>query len=491
MKQLVGETEERRKAATSTLEPTTQARLGQFFTPAAAAALIASIPRLPEKGRLRVLDPGAGVGSLSAALVERVAAEVPDLEIEIVAIEADPSLLPALRETLDACAQSAKVRYEVVEGDYIFWATRTLEYADCDDRQFDLVIMNPPYAKLPSKSAHRKALQMSGVDCPNLYAAFVALGQRGLSRGGQIVAIIPRSFANGPYFRLFRSDLLSSIALDRIHSFESRATIFADTGVLQENVIIAGTKSAKPNLVTLSFSEDHTDEVSCNEVPYSSVVNPRDPHQFIRVSRAEDDQFANFHTASLNQLGLTASTGRVVDFRSRELLVESDAVGSVPLIYPGNVRGGVIDWPRDIRKAQGFLVADDAARKLLMPPGRYVVVKRFSAKEERRRLVAGIWDGAEPVAFENHLNVIHEAGGGLPRDLAVGLSIWLNSTQIDDHFRTFSGHTQVNATDLRMLPFPTRETLEHLGRLNDLTLTSQEEIDSMVDEILRSEGRAA
>ncbi|WP_280204051.1 hypothetical protein, partial [Nocardia farcinica] len=43
----------------------------------------------------------------------------------------------------------------------------------------DIVIMNPPYVKLAAGSAHRKRLRQAVVDCPNLYAAFLALGADG------------------------------------------------------------------------------------------------------------------------------------------------------------------------------------------------------------------------------------------------------------------------------------------------------------------------
>jgi BsuBI/PstI restriction endonuclease domain len=57
---------------------------------------------------------------------------------------------------------------------------------------------------------------------------------------------------------------------------------------------------------------------------------------------------------------------------------------------------------------------------------------------------------------------------------------FLNSTVVDQYFRRFSGHTQVNATDLRTLAYPNRDTLQAMGReINTLNL-SQEEIDQLV-----------
>lgn len=180
---------------------------------------------------------------LTAALVSRALAERPELSIEVVAVERDPLVLSSLRTTLTACekAGGGRVRAQAVEADFILDSVG-LDASLNFDGQFDLVIENPPYGKLAVSSAHRTAMRAAGVDAPNLYAAFLSLSVAALRIGGQVVAITPRSFFNGPYFGAFRAHLLDSIALDRVHVFDSRSTVFADTGVLQENVIFAGTR---------------------------------------------------------------------------------------------------------------------------------------------------------------------------------------------------------------------------------------------------------
>lgn len=488
--------EARRIQALQSLGSDKQSLLGQFFTPELAAALIVGLPRLPDTGRLRVLDPGAGAGSLSAAIAARVLRECPKLELEVVAVELDEAVAAFLRETLsdieqafEAVGSGAKTR--VVVGDYIELATSLLVNDDALDEPFDLVLMNPPYRKLAVSSAHRRALALNGAECPNLYAAFLALGAQAIASGGQLVAITPRSFANGPYFGQFRSYLLDRIALDRLHVFESRSTVFSDTGVLQENVIFSGTRDGQRSQVALTVSRGHKDSPLERVVDYADVVRPGDVDRFIRILSDDSDtsvaETMAALPATLLDLGVQASTGRVVDFRSRECLSTADEVGSVPLIYPGNIRGGVVQWPREIRKAQGFIVRSEADFKLLLPRGYYVVIKRFSAKEERRRVVAAVWDPLkidQPIAFENHLNVMHAGGEGLDHDLAVGLSYWLNSSIVDVFFRTFSGHTQVNATDLRSLRFPKLDGLRALGQGYDTQLPAQENIDQLISEVL-------
>lgn len=496
---LVSRAEARRVAALGTLDEARQASLGQFFTPARAAELIASMATLPRGGTVRILDPGAGAGSLTAALVARFLDESPGVEIDVAAVEIDERVVPFLAETLDDCKQTAAKRgvrltSQVVVGDFIAGSTGLLERIPALEGPFDIVVMNPPYAKLGLSSEHRQALQVEGVDCPNLYAAFLALGAAALRDGGQLVAITPRSFANGVYFEGFRRHLLAAVSLDRIHTFESRSTVFADTGVLQENVIFAATKGGSRGCVTLSSSRGHTDAVVSRQVPYDLVVHPGDAHQFIRITTDDGAAIAGL-PGRLSDLGVTASTGKVVDFRVRDWLVDAGAADAVPLVYPGNIRGGVVEWPREIRKAQGFVSADLRARALLVPSGHYVVIKRFSAKEERRRVVAAVWDpevnGDRPVAFENHLNILHAGGHGLDRDLAVGLSLWLNSTPLDDYFRTFSGHTQVNATDLRTLPFPPLNALRRLGAGRAAMLPAQDEIDALVATLIPGLEKAA
>jgi adenine-specific DNA-methyltransferase len=487
---LLEQAERIRVEATLILDGDAQSDRGQFFTPDLAAALIAGLPSQPSGPAVRVLDPGAGSGMLTAALVERACREGWPGRIEVTAVEVDPALVPALRQTAVAaedfaCRHGLGVRVDVVQADFIELSTG-LDARLAGD--YDVVIMNPPYRKLAASAWQRRALAALGWECPNLYAAFVALGVEALRDGGQLVAITPRSFANGPYFGQFRRHLLDAVAIDRLHTFESRSSVFADTGVLQENVVFSATKGGRRDRVRITCSRDHHGGQTERIVAYTDLVLPDDPERFIRITSDDDGdeavQYVAALPASLGSLGLTVSTGRVVDFRAQGNLTRQPTPEGVPLVYPGNLRDGLVRWPREIGKDQGFVALQDGDRKSLMPGGCYVLVKRFSAKEERRRIVAAVWDpdlnGDTPVAFENHLNVFHHDGRGLDPELAWGLCLWLNTTVVDRCFRTFSGHTQVNATDLRSMRYPDEIALRALGRSVD-RLPGQDELDRLVE----------
>src|SRR5262249_37652368 len=185
---------------------------------------------------------------------------------------------------------------------------------------------------------------------------------------------------------------------------------------------------------------------------HAQVVRPEDPDAFIHVVPDELDHLIGEHIrgldASLADLGLNVSTCRVVDFRARELLRAQPEPETAPLIYPAHFVDGAVAWPNPRTRKPNALALAPAADDLLVPADFYVLVKRFSAKEERRRIVAAVYDprrvpGAR-VGFENHLNYYHRNGAGLPPKLAWGLAAFLSSTLVDAYFRQFNGHTQVN-----------------------------------------------
>lgn len=489
-----------RREASGGITKGRRSELGQVMTPLPAATFMAGM--FENKGpHLHLLDAGAGVGSLTAAWVSAACSmHRKPKSIRVTAFEIEPAFLPLLRETIEKCrswALDAGVRFEaqVQARDFVEYAVESV--GDLFGRAppaFTTAILNPPYKKLNTGSRTRLLLESVNAGTTNLYAAFVALASRLLLPGGELVAITPRSFCNGPYFRSFRAEFLTSMSLQRIHVFEGRNTTFAEDGVLQENVIFHAIKSEKKSpRVRISSSPDPTEDgCSWRMAPLREVVRPEDPDLFIwitpeRSARMVIEKMRSL-THSIGGLGLAVSTGRVVDFRARQHLLKDASDQSVPLIYPGHFTAGYVEWPRLGYKKPNAIARNTETETLLVPSAIYTLVKRFSSKEERRRVVASVFDPSRVqcpvVGFENHLNYFHAHGKGLPMDLAKGLSGFLNSTVVDGYFRQFNGHTQVNATDLRSLPYPSRENLVTLGHALPGGMLGQAELDALVDEII-------
>jgi len=484
-----------------------KAELGQFLTPAPIARLMASMCTF-SSSTLRILDAGAGVGSLFAACIAEICQREKRPErISVTAYEVDRTLLAYLHDTLDlcrfACERAGLVfEGEIVPRDFIEASVELLQESlfslDNNGPKFNCAILNPPYKKIQTQSEERKMLKSVGIESTNIYTAFLALATRMLDPSGELVALTPRSFCNGPYFRQFREYFLQTMSLRRLHTFEERNKAFSDDDVLQENMILSAVKhQEKPEKVTISSSASHEDDlVLVHDVGYGHVVHPNDPELFIRVVQ---DQLGErivrsmeaFQT-SLQELGLTVSTGRVVDFRVLDFLRphwEPDT-HTIPLLFPTHVGYGSVTWPKEGSKKPNALVDSIQTKGLQVPNEHYVLVKRFSAKEEKKRIVAAIYEpvnaSGASVGFENHLNYFHQSNRGLPPILARGLAAYLNSTLVDTYFRQFNGHTQVNATDLRNIKYPTRAQLEALGARIPVTFPAQSILDILVKEELQT-----
>ena len=495
--------------ATLKLDPRRRSDLGQFMTPVPIGRFMASLFS-DVSGDIRLLDPGAGVGSLTAAFVERIcAAATKPLSVSLFTYEIEPILTTYLRNTLDEavvqCRQAQiKASAELYDEDFILGHVggRQPDIFDLERRDsdgFSHVIMNPPYRKINSDSVHRAALREAGIETSNLYTGFMYLAAQRLRDGGEMVAIVPRSFCNGPYFKLFRKKFFKMMGLRRIHIFEKRNNAFKDDEVLQENIILHAVKGEKPSKVMITTShggnfhigtDGHfvAEDMTQRTVPFDSVIRASDSEHFVHIAVNDFEQWivdrlAQF-TATLADIGVDVSTGPVVDFRLKDDLRAQPEKGTVPILYPAHFQNGVLVWPKVMKKPNAIRVSPESRKWLWENKGYFVVTKRFTSKEERRRIVASVYTSnlpGEMVGFENHLNVFHVKQSGISPALARGLALYLNSGLVDRYFRQFNGHTQVNATDLRALKYPPREVLERIGEGVASAVLSQREIDNIIE----------
>lgn len=470
---MLSEMEQARLRLSKNTDANKKSQFGQFLTPARTAAFMAGLFP-PADGVCRLLDAGAGIGSLAAAFLDRWrSGGLRFQRVELDAFEIDGALHAELTHTLSRY-RSDKLGVTVHAEDFIHAAVDALSgglFAKSLPR-YSHAILNPPYKKIASDSAHRLALRRASIETVNLYSAFVALTVEQAAPGGQIVAIIPRSFCNGPYYRPFRDFILDRAAIRHMHLFESRSQAFKDDGVLQESIIIRLERGGRQGSVTISTSTDDAfSDLVSHEHPFADIVRPHDLERFIHVPKSPGKSAIELSAAvryTLSDLGIKVSTGPVVDFRLKQHLRAMPGPSTVPLLYPGHFAGGGTTWPIAGLKKPNAIERNADTEKWLYPTGFYCVVRRFSSKEEARRIVASVVEpgalgDAPMIGFENHLKVFHDARRALPQALAHGLAVFLNTTAVDEAFRRFNGHTQVNATDLTLMKYPSRDVLSQLG----------------------------
>ncbi len=413
--------DEVRLKANLALNPKNKVSLGQFMTPSVIADYMANL-FTPVGKEVKLMDCGAGIGSLAFSAVKALK------QVAIIELwELDPIMCIYLEQNI----RVLEVPYLIHPEDYIHDSVNRI--ISKTEPQFTHAIINPPYKKINSNSDHRKILRSIGIETVNLYSAFLALTIKMMEKDGQIVAIVPRSFCNGPYYKSFREQMLQECSIDHIHVFESRDQAFKDDDVLQENIIIKLTKNARQGDVTLSTSHNQlfSDYIE-KTVSFKSIVKDSDRELFIHIPINELDIKNDLFKIELAELSVTVSTGPVVDFRMKEFLEKEPTKTTAPLLYSHHFVNGQLEYPKQHKKANAIRVTPET-EKWLMPNGFYVLVKRFTAKEEKKRVVAQILDpkdiNTSKIGFENHWNVFHFRKHGIDETLAKGLACFLNSTR--------------------------------------------------------------
>jgi len=485
---------------------------GQFLTPPSIARYMAKQLGQIQNGA-SILEPAVGSGVLACGIIERLITEKRPLEISITAYDTDRDLCDVSREIFGIASKEAekygiKIHWQVFQEDFVLSCLPNQQpslfgLTESRYKPFDFIISNPPYFKLNAEDKRVKAVYGKLNGHTNIYTLFMALSAKLLSPQGIACFIVPRSFCSGVYFSEFRRDLLKDVTPLSIHIFQSRNNLFKGDAVLQENVIFSFKKSVQPQEhrywagnVNISSSKDDKDlenGIISRQVAFSHFLSDHNGLLFFRLPTGIlDEQILNAvdkWDGSLEKYGFQVSTGRVVPFREKELLKDQakGENGVVPLLWMQNIRPYQVEYPlKGFSKPQAISTNDPS---LLMPGTNYVLLRRFSAKEDKRRLVSAPFIGeqfnVEQIGFENHLNVIFKKTVALSVSETIGLSAILNSAIVDRYFRIVNGNTQVNAAELRALPLPPLEMIEAIGeKVQQISNPMPEQVDKIIFSLL-------
>lgn len=459
---------------------------GQFFTPVEIAELMASYSDF-DGDSIRVLDPGCGSAILSCALIEHIANNNGMVRnIELVAYETDSELIPTSKQALDYLTKWGTQR-EINITTTLYTEDFILHNSDCFKEsgnlfskpveQFDIVISNPPYFKLSIDDKRSKVAKVVINGHPNIYALFMALSAKLLKENGELIFITPRSYAAGRYFKIFREYFFRIIDLDKVHLFVSRRDTFSRDKVLQETVIIKGTKRPEPEpRVTISSSSGLKDlkHPLIKVFPKKDIIDLRSNEKILYLPTTDYDEavleiFKN-RTGNLAKYNIKISTGPVVAFRARDFLrekLENGTVELAPLFWLHNVKRMILEWPIVKPKKEQYIHIEEKSMPLLVPNKNYILLRRFSSKDDKNRLIAAPYFcnsiQADFIGVENKVNYIYRPKGHLERNEVVGLCALLNSSLFDAYFRIFNGNVNVSATELREMPLPPLDTILEIG----------------------------
>jgi adenine-specific DNA-methyltransferase len=204
--------------------------IGQFFTPAPIAELMADAVREVEPAT--ILDPGVGGGILLRAVGE--GPRLFGLDIDAAAVDLATTSMPG--------------EHEIVLGDFL-----DAERWPLAETTFDAVIANPPYVRHHNLSAEHKLLARHyssrlGVKVSSLSGSYVYFFLEALLRlndGGRLVFITPTEFLDVRYGQAVKEALLNHCEIDEILVLEMDELAFE--GVLTTSAITVATKRESPS----------------------------------------------------------------------------------------------------------------------------------------------------------------------------------------------------------------------------------------------------
>lgn len=492
---------------------------GQFLTPSPIARFMGNMVKY-SKSHVSILDPGCGTAILSCAIIENLVSVNSHLQsIDLDVYEIDKEILPYTTGVLEYLKnwlnkKNIILKYNLNTEDFILKNAEVIKsemylFGSHIFTEYDFIISNPPYFKLNKEDSRAKATESITSGQPNIYALFMAVSSKMLSANGQLIFITPRSYASGSYFKSFREYFFKNVVINQIHLFDSRKDAFDRDNVLQETLII---KATKRNNLNNDFFVDVTSTKGIKDLstpriksyPQNQILNLNSKEKILYVPVNNEDEeiieLFRIWKGSLHKYNIQISTGPVVAFRATEYIREVFENGTVffaPLIWLHNVSKMNINWPIHKPNKGQYIKICSGSKSLLLPNKNYILLRRFSAKDDKSRLIASPYfaklQDPEFVGIENKVNYIYRPKGELERNEVMGLAAILNSKLFDSYFRIFNGNVNVSATELREMPLPPLEFIKQIGEQIILNNTdfSQDSNDRLINQILLNKTKLA
>ena len=441
-------------------------RLGRFFTKRETAAKMASMfTFLETKPLMEILDPGAGTGILSAALLEAVCLGRAAQEVRLVCYENDPLYLPMLKNNLDRLRRRAKrehgvkVNYEVREENFLL--APHPEEGDA----YDCVIMNPPRELLsrgaPETLPAGDLLSSPKIDACYLFLAAAALR---LKDEGQLTACLPVGFATGVTLTRLREALFDDCRLTGMHLFRSEKGLKKDFLLSLRKTDDQG----EPIAVSVErASEDGTLTETLPPLPYQMIVR-EDGAGLLLLQNADDLTVLRRMAAMprrFSDYGLRMKTGLTLPSRYPDLLSDKPEPGAVPLIHPRSLGSGRVTFPA--KGLHGQFIRPSIP-SLIQKNRNMLFLKRFPAKTDPRKLICAVYMASQAggyrfISTHNKLNYVDREGDEMDPPFLVGLYAALSGTLYNRYVSIVSRSEQINATEFSDLPLPDETTLRSIG----------------------------
>lgn len=476
-------------------------RLGRLFTKKDTARLMAGMLFIDaNKTAFTVLDPGAGTGILSAAAIEEICKRAPLCkQIFLTCFETCEDFIPMLEDNLERIRKKCRHDYNVklyvtvYKENYIVDAKNhyTVTFFDTVEDKYDIIIANPPTELIEKGS--EEAVSAGGVTQLKIGAPFLfaRMALRHLEEAGQLVMILPTTYATASQLTSLRREMAKKLAVNKIHLFIGKQKNFKRAVPLKKNFVISYRNGEKPSEISITTSTDWGKNVTeLSPLAYDFVVDS-DNGMLTLPKNIEDTKIVRYISdfpETLSSLGLKISTGLIIDSKCEGLLFTEPIKGSVPLLRPATIQNGAINFPQPIKRQ--YIAPINPS--LIQKNKNMIIIKRIPAKSDERFVNSAIYLASQLPAYKyisthNKINFIYtkDKNSEMCARLAFGLFALLNSTIYDRYISIVSKSKQINSKEMRHLPLPPRNIIENIGmRLMAVRQTSVKACDQIVNPTL-------
>ncbi len=455
-------------------------RLGRYFTKKEQAALMADMLSLPQGERVHVLDPGAGTGILSAAVIERLAKGGHTKEIFLDCYETETTFLPMLQDNLERIRKKCyhdykvRVRYTVKAENYILAQGKMTpddpHTAMLDKTYYDIVIMNAPHGLVKAGSEEYAICRRLCSGETDLCYLFAAAAAAALAPGGEAVMALPVVFSSGAYLGKIRQYMFSRAPLTWIHLFLSRSGSERRLDDAKKTMLLCLRRTEIEPLtvrITTSYGEG-TELAEDRTRVYSDVVRGEERSLLLLKSEGDEAvmQTVSSFPCTLSSLGLRMKTGLTLESRHPDLLSSTRVDGAVPLIHPNCIQLGQVSFPHPSVKNQYLLPGQSS---LLQKNKNMLFIKRIPAKSDKKAIFCGVYLASNlpytrMISTHNKLNYIDYADDReMDFNMVYGLYVVLNSSLYGKYYQIISKSKQINTSEFADMPLPSAAALRAMG----------------------------
>jgi trans-aconitate methyltransferase len=325
---------------------------GIFITPRSIIEKLVS--QIPERQYDNILEPSAGTCEIVRYLDERMTG------VSFDAVEFNAVMYSTV---CDANIQYKNaVRY--TRADFTQWVS---------DKQYDLIIGNPPYVVCSKTDVPKQYREMT-VGRPNLFGTFILHALSLLKPNGILAFVIPTSFLNAAYYSKIRNYMKQSGNILKITDFSKNGG-FLETQQATFGLIYQKTTERTICHHSVSFGDN-----------------------FIFTENADEIRDLMTGSITLAKLGIRVRTGTVVWNQHKEKMTTDDK--KTLLIYNSNIyksnRVEIMDFTNDEKTQYIDMIGSNEP---------IIIVNRGNGNSSYKMTYAFV-DGKRPYLIENHLNII-------------------------------------------------------------------------------------